>query len=162
MPKKFLHRRGKRYLVLRDYKGRFISFAKKGAPIPKKKAKEARKAITRQRGLKKKIFPKRSYVFSKKDILDKNRFKHVTEYTMRKPLKKRSGIMIIEFKFIAYRKGRERAIQFERGYSNKMFFPRQYSKAYNLCLRRAASKVTFSWDEAIPVEVNFHYYIENE
>ena len=157
------------YIAVRDNRGKFITVKrwnkktyKKNitAGLPKKTQKRI-KFKTQVQGVKKryKAIEKARTIkkITKAHIIDTTPFSKVTEYRLNSPLRGKRGVMVIEFRFIKFR---PKHIQEERGFSNKMSFPAQFSQGYNLCLQRAMSKLTFSPDEIRIIAVEYNYYID--
>lgn len=97
----------------------------------------------------------------KKNIVSKTAFSRVNEYRLRRPIPTRRGVMVIEFLFIKLAHGRYIS-RHSTGYSNKMMFPREFEKGYDLCLRRAMSKIDFSPDNVKIIEITYNYYISKK
>lgn len=161
--KRFTRNR-KYYVALRDRKGRIIStkrwhqkFKIKDFKVSKKVLK-ASVQVSIQKKRRIKAIHKAVKTPTKKQIISKIKFKKVTELRTKVPIKYHRAVMVIEFRF---EKLSPNIIQFETGYSNKMRFPAEFKKGYNLCLRRAMSKIGFSPDNIRAVRIEYNQYVPN-
>lgn len=161
LPMKTIKRRGKKYYVVRDSRGRFkyAGKSRKKASIERKKSKVSFDSKNRQlKEAYQKRENKRLSKFSKNNVISRVKFTKVYEYRLSSPLRGKKGVMVIEFLFTKINRGFTQQRK-EAGYSNKMSFPREFKKGYNLCLRRAMAKIDFSPDNVKVISVTYNYYI---
>lgn len=149
-------RKHKRYAVIRDVNGRFLKLKRYKRGISLKDFNLNKQELKRIRHIRK--IPKEISATKKPKIISTHRFSKTTELRTSNPIKNHKAVMVIEFRF---EKISPRIIQYETGYSNKMSFPSEFTKGYNLCLRRAMSKINFSPDNIKVVRIEYNSYVSN-